>query len=91
MALDLKNLSFSRQILPLIAIVGLLAAVAFILAGLPDRELSEPGREPPRAPEQLAAEARVAGSGVVDDPDRLSTLGADHRSLCPARRLRGRG
>ena len=56
MALDLKNLSFSRQILPLIAIVGLLAAVAFILAGLPARELSEPGRErsAPAAPAKVA-------------------------------------
>ena len=76
MALDLKNLSFSRQILPLIAIVGLLAAVAFILAGLPDRELSEPGREPPRAPEQLAAEARVAGSGVVEPSSETIQIGS---------------
>ena len=76
MALDLKNLSFSRQILPLIAIVGLLAAVAFILAGLPDRELSEPGREPPRAPEQLAAEARVAGSGVGEPSSETIQIGS---------------
>ena len=61
MAFDWKNLSFSRQILPVIALLGLLAAVLFIFVGLPDRDLSEPEREPPRAPAELAAQARVAG------------------------------
>ena len=42
MALDLKNLSFSRQILPVAALLGLIAAAIFILAGMPDRDLSEP-------------------------------------------------
>ena len=61
MAFDWKNLSFARQILPAIALVGVLAAAAFILAGLPDRELSEPERQPPTAPEALVAEA---GGGI---------------------------
>ncbi len=76
MAFDLKNLSFSRQILPLIALVGLVAAAAFILAGLPDRELSEPGREPPRAPEVLADQARVAGAGVVEPSSETIQIGS---------------
>ena len=76
MAFDLKNLSFSRQILPVIAVLGLLAAAAFILAGLPDRELSEPGREPPRAPEALAGEARVAGAGVVEPSSETIQIGS---------------
>ena len=76
MAIDWKNLSFSRQILPAIAVIGLLAAAAFILAGLPDRKLSEPGREPPRAPEELAASARVAGSGVVEPSSETIQIGS---------------
>ncbi|MBX7484138.1 efflux RND transporter periplasmic adaptor subunit [Qipengyuania qiaonensis] len=76
MALDWKNLSFSRQILPIIAVIGLIAAAAFILAGLPDRELSEPEREPPRAPEALANEARVAGSGVVEPSSETIQIGS---------------
>ncbi|WP_417319757.1 efflux RND transporter periplasmic adaptor subunit [Erythrobacter aureus] len=76
MALDWKNLSFSRQILPVIALLGLLAAVLFIFVGLPDRELSEPGREPPRAPAELAAQARVAGAGVVEPSSETIQIGS---------------
>lgn len=76
MALDLKNLSFSRQILPVIALVGLLAAVVFIVSGLPDRELAEPGREPPRAPDALASQARVAGAGVVEPSSETIQIGS---------------
>ena len=76
MALDLKNLSFSRQILPVAALLGLLAAAIFILAGMPDRDLSEPGREPPRAPEALVDSARVAGSGVVEPSSETIQLGS---------------
>jgi HlyD family secretion protein len=76
MALDWKNLSFSRQTLPVIAVVGLVAAVIFILVGLPDRELSEPGREPPHAPANLASEARVAGAGVVEPSSETIQIGS---------------
>lgn len=76
MALNWKNLSFSRQILPVIALLGLLAAVLFIFVGLPDRELSEPGREPPRAPAELAAHARVAGAGVVEPSSETIQIGS---------------
>ena len=76
MALDLKNLSFSRQILPVAALLGLIAAAIFILAGMPDRDLSEPGREPPRAPEALVDSARVAGSGVVEPSSETIQLGS---------------
>ncbi|MEX0342632.1 MAG: efflux RND transporter periplasmic adaptor subunit [Erythrobacter sp.] len=76
MALDWKNLSFSRQILPAIALLGLLAAVLFIFVGLPDRELSDPDREPPRAPAELAAQARVAGAGVVEPSSETIQIGS---------------
>ncbi len=76
MALDWKNLSFARQILPAIAVLGLIAAAAFILAGLPDRTLSEPEGEPPRAPEQLADAPRVAGSGVVEPSSETIQIGS---------------
>ena len=76
MAFDLKNLSFSRQILPIIAIIGLVAAVVFIVFGLPDRDLTEPDREPPRAPDAMAEEARVAGAGIVEPSSELIQIGS---------------
>ena len=75
MTLDWKNLSFSRQILPAIAGLGLLVAVFFIAGGMPDRELSEPAREPARAPAALANQGRVAGSGVVEPSSELIQIG----------------
>ncbi|MDR7103324.1 biotin/lipoyl-binding protein [Croceicoccus sp. BE223] len=76
MALDLRQLSFSRQILPAIAAIGLIVAVLFIAAGMPDRGLAEPQREPPRAPAALADEPRVAGSGVVEPASELVQIGS---------------
>ncbi len=76
MALDIRTLSFSRQILPAIALVGLLVAAFFIFSGLPDRELSDPQREPARAPEALANSPRVAGSGVVEPSSELVQIGS---------------
>lgn len=76
MALDLRNLSFSRQVLPVVALFGLVLAVFFIWTGLPDRQLSEPEREPPRAPKALADEARVAGAGVVEPSSELVQIGS---------------
>ncbi|QZD93671.1 biotin/lipoyl-binding protein [Qipengyuania xiapuensis] len=76
MALDIRNLSFSRQILPVIAVIGLVFAAIYILSGQPDRELSDPEREPPRAPEALADEARVAGSGIVEPSSEVVQIGS---------------
>lgn len=76
MAFNFRNLSFTRQILPVIAVLGLVIAAFFILSGQPDRELSEPDREPPRAPDTLANEARVAGSGVVEPSSEVVQIGS---------------
>ncbi|WP_128891165.1 efflux RND transporter periplasmic adaptor subunit [Erythrobacter sp. HKB08] len=75
MAILPENLSFSRKILPVIAVVGLLLAVIFIWRGLPDRELSEPENDPPRATGELANSARVAGSGVVEPSSEVIAIG----------------
>ena len=76
MAFNLRNFSFSRQILPVIAGAALILAVIFIVSGLPDRELSAPENEPPRAPEQLADAPRVAGSGVVEPSSEVVQIGS---------------
>lgn len=75
MALLPKDFSFSRKGLPAIALAGLLIAVVFIWFGLPDRELEEPGREPPRATGALADAPRVAGAGVVEPSSETIQVG----------------
>ncbi|XUU61064.1 efflux RND transporter periplasmic adaptor subunit [Erythrobacter sp. HA6-11] len=75
MALLPENLSFSRKILPIIAVVALIGAVIYVLAGLPDRELSDPESQPPSANGELANSARVAGAGVVEPSSEVIDIG----------------
>ena len=76
MALLSSNLSFSRQILPIIAIVGILGAGIFIFNELPNRETTEPEREPPKASGELANSARVAGVGIVEPASEIIDIGS---------------
>lgn len=75
MALLPDNISFSRKILPIIAIVGLVLAAIYIVNGQPDRSMSEPDKEPPRATGALADSARVAGAGIVEPSSELVDIG----------------
>ena len=76
MALLPSKLSFSRQILPIIALVGLVVAVLFIFRELPDREISEPENDPPKATGQLADASRVAGAGIVEPASEVIDIGS---------------
>ncbi|GMM92202.1 efflux RND transporter periplasmic adaptor subunit [Qipengyuania sp. MTN3-11] len=75
MAILPRNISFSRQVLPVVVVVGLVLAVIYIAFGLPDRELTEPTGDPPTAPATLANEARVAGAGVVEPSSETVQIG----------------
>ena len=76
MALLPSNISFSRQILPVIAGVGLIIAVIYLVANLPDRETAEPVNEPPKATGELANSDRVAGSGIVEPASEIIDIGS---------------
>ncbi|NVE95741.1 efflux RND transporter periplasmic adaptor subunit [Altererythrobacter lutimaris] len=75
MALLPENLSFSRKVLPIIAVVALIAAAIYVVTGLPDRSLAEPENQPPRAAGELANSARVAGAGVVEPSSEVIDIG----------------
>lgn len=76
MALLPSNFSFSRQALPIIAVIGIIVAVIFIWANLPDREIAEPNNEPPKATGELANAARVAGAGLVEPASETIDIGS---------------
>lgn len=76
MALLPSNISFSRQILPLLAVVGIVLAVLYIATNLPDRELAEPANQPPKATGELANGARVAGAGIVEPSSEVIDIGS---------------
>lgn len=76
MALLPSKISFSRQVLPVIALIGLIIAVLYVFELLPDRELSEPDQEPPKATGELADSNRVAGSGLVEPSSEIIDVGS---------------
>ncbi|MEW4449217.1 HlyD family efflux transporter periplasmic adaptor subunit [Qipengyuania sp. JC766] len=69
------NVSFSRRVLPVIAVLGLVFAAVFVVSGLPEREITQPENEPPRATGTLADGARVAGAGVVEPSSEIIDIG----------------
>ncbi|MEL7199524.1 MAG: efflux RND transporter periplasmic adaptor subunit [Pseudomonadota bacterium] len=76
MAVLPSNFSFSRKVLPIIAIIGLVLAVIYIFAIKPDRSTTEPQQEPPKATGALANSARVAGVGLVEPASEIIDIGS---------------
>jgi multidrug resistance efflux pump len=76
MAISLRNLSFSRQLLPILAVVGVIGAGFYITGELPDRATAEPGVQPPKATGELANAPRVAGAGLVEPASEIIDIGA---------------
>lgn len=76
MALLPSNISFSRQVLPVLAFIGIVCAVLYIAVGLPDRSIAAPANEPPKATGELANSARVAGSGIVEPASEVINIGS---------------
>jgi RND family efflux transporter MFP subunit len=84
MALSRPHLSFSRNILPVIAVIGLALAAFLIWRGLPNRALEEPEETPARATGALADAPRVAGAGVVEPSSEVLELGTSLSGLVTA-------
>ncbi len=76
MALLPNNVSFSRQILPVFAVIGIIVAAFLIFGGLPDRSTAETDQQPPKATGALADAARVAGSGLVEPASEIIDIGS---------------
>ena len=73
MALLPKNLSFSRQILPIIAVIGLILAAFYIFAISPDRDLAGGAVEIINAPVPGIATVHH-GPGVADNLEPPGTF-----------------
>lgn len=76
MALLPSNISFSRQVLPILAVIGIVIAVLFIFRELPDREITDPDNQPATAPAELANSGRVAGAGLVEPASEVIDIGS---------------
>lgn len=67
--------SFSRVILPIIAVIGMVAAFFMIASGQPNRAPEKPAVAPPVTPEAQRKDGTVAGSGVVEPSSELIEIG----------------
>lgn len=65
----MKKLSFSRQILPVIAIIGIIAAAYMVFNTQPDKTSSDPAMVPPTAPADQ--DGSVSGAGLVEPSSEL--------------------
>ena len=83
-----RNLSFARQILPMLALIGVAFAVWMIFVGLPDRSTVDPAEQPPKAVGELAYAPRVAGAGIVEPASELIDIGSALSGLVTDVRVR---
>lgn len=83
-----RNLSFARQILPILALIGVAIAAWLILVGLPDRSTAEPAEQPPKAVGKLANAPRVAGAGIVEPSSEVIDIGSALSGLVTDVRVR---
>ena len=62
----MKRPSFSRIILPALAVVGIVGSAVYIARSQPNTELTSPEITPPTTPETQRKSGSVAGSGVIE-------------------------
>lgn len=71
----MARLNFSRQILPILAVIAIIVAAVIILQTQPDRAIAEPVRTPPSAGTGIGG-ATVAGAGVIEPASELIEIGS---------------
>ena len=73
----MKLPSFSRKILPFVAIGAIILAFAWVLLGQPDRSLQPPEKTPPEASKANGGKPSVAGSGVIEPSSETTDVGTN--------------
>ena len=71
----MKLPSFSRVILPILAVIGIIAAMFMVWRSLPNREPQTATLTPPTTPKEQRDSGSVAGSGVVEPSSELIDIG----------------
>lgn len=78
---SIKKLSFSRTILPILAIAAIIIAIYLVATGQPDRSQDEATIAPPKASSAFADTPSVAGSGVVEPSSEIINIGTSIAGL----------
>jgi HlyD family secretion protein len=69
--------SFSRRILPFLAIGAIALAAFWVFSGLPDRSMQNPEKSPPKASEANGGKGGVVASGVVEPSSEITDIGTN--------------
>jgi HlyD family secretion protein len=68
---QMKTPSFSRIMLPALAVIGIIGSAIYIGRTQPDTQLTNPELTPPTTPEAQRKSGSVAGSGVIEPSSEI--------------------
>jgi len=72
----MKRPSFSRIILPAIAVIGIVGSVIYIAGSQPDQSLSNPQETPAKAPAAQRQTGSIVGTGVIEPSSEVVDIAA---------------
>lgn len=68
--------SFSRIILPIIAIIGIIGSIVYLMTSQPDTSLSNPKETPARTPQSQRQTGSIVGTGVTEPSSEVVDIAA---------------
>jgi HlyD family secretion protein len=72
----MKRPSFSRVILPVIAVFGIVGSIIYLMTSQPDTSLSNPKETPARTPQSQRQTGSVVGTGVIEPSSEVVDIAA---------------
>lgn len=72
----MKRPSFSRVILPIIAVVGIIGSIIYLMTAQPDTSLTDPKETPARTPQAQRQTGSVVGTGVTEPSSEVVNIAA---------------
>ena len=72
----MKRPSFSRVILPIIAVIGIIGSIVYLMTSQPDTSLSNPKETPARTPQSQSQTGSIIGTGVTEPSSEVVDIAA---------------
>jgi HlyD family secretion protein len=72
----MKRPSFSRVILPIIAVIGIIGSIVYLMTSQPDTSLSNPKETPARTPQAQQQTGSIVGTGVTEPSSEVVDIAA---------------
>ncbi len=72
----MKRPSFSRTILPIIAVIGIIGSIVYLMTSQPDMSLSNPKETPARTPQSQRQTGSIVGTGVTEPSSEVVDIAA---------------